>query len=92
MHSLLATNYVHIMLGANALLKFVPACARPARLHSLHPAGVLEFDSSHSVHKQDTLGQEQISLLLCLPLPASPVAASSSAAAEPLAAQDVWVP
>ena len=38
---------------------FVPACARPARLH---PAGGLEFESSNSLQKQGTLGREPISL------------------------------
>jgi hypothetical protein len=38
---------------------------------------------SSSLQKQDTLGQEQINLFLCPPLP--PVAAAFSAAAEPLA-------
>jgi hypothetical protein len=38
------------------------------------------------LQQQDTLGQEQISVLLCRQLQGSPKAASSSAVAEPLAA------
>ncbi len=40
MHTPLDVNYVHVM-GA--------ACARQARLH---PAGALEFESSHSMQQQ----------------------------------------
>ncbi len=52
----------------------VPACALPARLH---PAGALEFESSHLLQKQGTLGREPISLLLCRPLLGSPEAPAS---------------
>ncbi len=69
---------------------FVPACSRPARLH---PAGLpatcwraAHSNAAHSLQQQDTLGYEQISLLSCWQLSGSPKAASSSAAAEPLAA------
>ncbi len=68
------------MLGATAL--FLPAPGRPAcTLRArLNPKAV------HSLQKQDTLGQEQTSLLLCRPLSGSPVAAPLLAAAQPLVA------
>ncbi len=70
---------------------FVPACALPARLH---PAGqrpapcgrAAHSKAAHWLQQQDTLGQEEISVLLCRQLQGSPKAASSSAVAEPLAA------
>jgi hypothetical protein len=51
-HSLLATNYVHIMLGATAL--FLPAPCRPACTLRAR----LNSKAAHSLQKQDTLGQE----------------------------------
>ncbi len=69
---------------------FFPACARPARLHPAGlPApcgGAAHSKAEHSLLQQDTLVQEQISVLLCQQLQGSPKAASSSAVAEPLAA------
>jgi len=69
---------------------FVPACARPARLHPAGPPApcgrAAHSKAAHSLQQQDTLGQEQISVLLCRQLQGSPKAASSSAVAEPLAA------
>jgi hypothetical protein len=59
----------------------------------MHPAGppapcgrAAQSKAAHSLQQQDTLGQEQISVLLCRQLQGSPKAASSSAVAEPLAA------
>ncbi len=54
-----------------------PACTLRARLN---------FKAAHSWQKQDTIVQEQISSLLCLPQSGSPAAASFSAAAEPSSA------
>ena len=69
---------------------FVPACARQARLHPAGPPApcgrAAHAKAAHSLQQQDTLGQEQISVLLCRQLQGSPKAASSSAVAEPLAA------
>ncbi len=69
---------------------FVPACARPARLHPASlpaPCGCAAHSkAAHLLQQQDTLGQEQISLSLCRQLQGSPKAPSSSAAAEPSAA------
>ena len=48
---------------------FVPACARPARLHPAGPPApcgrAAHSKAVHSLQQQDTLGQEQISVLLC---------------------------
>ncbi len=84
-------TYSYVWLGAHTMCYcFVPACAQPARLH---PAGLpapcwraAHSKAAHSLQQQDTLGQEQISLLLCRQLQGSPKVASLSAAAEPLAA------
>ena len=69
---------------------FFPACARPARLHPAGPPApcgrAAHSKAAHSLQQQDTLGQEQISVLLCRQLQGSPKAASSLAVAEPLAA------
>ena len=69
---------------------FVPACARPARLHPAGPPApcghAAHSKAAHPLQQQDTLGQEQTSLFLCRQLLGSPKAASSSAVAETLAA------
>jgi hypothetical protein len=69
---------------------FFPACARPARLHPAGPpapcGSAAHSKAAHSLQQEDTLGQEQISVLLCWQLQGSPKAASSSAVAETLAA------
>jgi len=67
-----------------------PACARPARLHPAGPPApcggrTAHSNAAHSLQQQDTLGQEQISVLLCWQLQGSPKAAALSAVAEPLA-------
>ncbi len=50
---------------------FLPAPCRPVctLLACLHPAGALDLKAAHSLQEQDTLGQEQICLLLCQQLP-----------------------
>jgi hypothetical protein len=69
---------------------FFPACALLARLHPAGPPAPCGREAhskaAHSLQQQDTLGQEQISVLFCQQLQGSPKAASSSAVAEPLAA------
>ncbi len=69
--------WVHTMCNC-----FVPACALLARLH---PAGLpapynraAHLKAAHSLQQQETLVQEQISLLLCRQLQGSPKAASSA--------------
>ncbi len=79
------TTSEHIR-SASALFLSVPYQPACTLLACMHPAGALNLKAVLLLQQQDTLGQEQISLLLCLQLTGSPKAASSSAAAEPLAA------
>ncbi len=82
--------YILLRLSTYDVQLLFPACARPARLHPAGPPApcghAAHSKAAHSLQQQDTLGQEQITVLLCRQLQGSPKAASSSAVAEPLAA------
>ena len=87
-------TYLYILVRLSTYdVQLLCSCLRPAGPPASAPAGPLapcgraaHSKAAHLLQQQDTLGQEQISVLLCWQLQGSPKAASSSAAAEPLAA------
>ena len=84
-------TYLYILLRLSTYdVQLLCSCLRPegppATCWPTCSLRAAHSKAAHSLQQQDTLGQEQISVLLCRQLQGSPKAASSSAVAEPLAA------
>ncbi len=79
-------TYLYILLRLSTYdVQLLFSCLRLAGPPA--PCGRAAYSKAvHSLQQQETLGQEQISVLLCRQLQGSPKAASSSAVAEPSAA------